>query len=99
MASIFTYLLDSYTRSSPPLLEETMDLTKAKNTHKEIDRRARALAQARRIEAYLPALEERERCLARELEELRMLIADERGALADLLREAQREGRGRAKSA
>ncbi len=70
-----------------------MDVMKAKNTHKEIDRRARALAQARRIEAYLPTLEERERCLACELEELRALIADERAALDDLLREAHHEPR------
>jgi hypothetical protein len=60
-------------------------------TRQKIDRNARALAQARRIEAYLPALEERERHLQCELEELRALIADERAALEDLLREAHRE--------
>ena len=60
-------------------------------TRQKIDRSARALAQARRIEAYLPALEERERRLQRELEELRALIADERAAHEDLLREAHRE--------
>ena len=39
-----------------------------------------ALAQARRIKAYLLTLEERERHLQRELEELRALIPDERAA-------------------
>ena len=39
-----------------------------------------ALAQARRIKAYLLTLEERERHLQRELEELRALIADARAA-------------------
>ena len=68
-----------------------MNLIKTKNTREEIDRRARALAQARRIEAYLPTLEERERRLLRELEELRALIADEHAALEDLLREAHHE--------
>jgi hypothetical protein len=68
------------------------DLIK-KNTGEKIDRRARALAQARRIEAYLPTLEERERLLRRELEELRALIADERAALDELLHEAHHEPR------
>ena len=68
-----------------------MNLIKTKNTREEIDRRARALAQARRIEAYLPTLEERERHLQRELEELRALISDERAAFEDLLREAYHE--------
>jgi hypothetical protein len=68
------------------------DLIK-ENTREKIDRRARALAQARRIEAYLPTLEERERLLRRELEELRALIADERAALDELLHEAQHETR------
>jgi hypothetical protein len=79
-----------------------MELIKAKNTREEIDRRAHALAQARRIEEYLPTLEERERRLAGELDELRGLIADERAALDELLHEAYREpreGRKRAKSA
>jgi hypothetical protein len=67
------------------------DLIK-KNTGEKIDRRARALAQARRIEAYLPTLE-RERLLRRELEELRALIADERAALDELLHEAHHEPR------
>lgn len=61
------------------------------STRLKIDRSARALAQARRIEAYLPTLEKRERHLQRELEELCTLIADERGALEDLLREAHDE--------
>jgi predicted RNase H-like nuclease (RuvC/YqgF family) len=61
------------------------------STRQRIDRSATALAQARRIEAYLPTLEERERHLQRELEELRALIADERVALEDLLREAHHE--------
>ncbi len=77
-----------------------MDLVK-KNTREEVDRRARALAQAKRIEAYLPALEEREQHLLRELEELRALIADERAALEQLLHEAHYEppqGRRRRKS-
>lgn len=77
-----------------------MNLIKAKNTRKEIDRRASVLAQARRIEEYLPTLEERERRLAHELEELRALIADERAALDDLLNEAYRDqGRRCAESA
>ncbi len=61
------------------------------SSRQKIDRSAYALAQARRIEAYLPTLGERERHLQRELEELRTLIADERGALEDLLREAHEE--------
>ena len=61
------------------------------STRQKIDRSACALAQARRIEAYLPNLEERERHLQRELEELRALVADERAALKDLLREAHQE--------
>jgi 23S rRNA maturation mini-RNase III len=68
-----------------------MNLMKTENTHEETDRRTRALAQARRIEAYLPTLEERERRLLHELEELRTLIVDERAALEDLVREAHRE--------
>ncbi len=58
---------------------------------KKIDRSAYALAQARRIEAYLPTLEERELHLQRELEELRILITDERAALENLLREAHHD--------
>jgi predicted RNase H-like nuclease (RuvC/YqgF family) len=61
------------------------------NTRQKIERSACALAQARRIEAYLPTLEERERHLQRELEELRALISDERAAFEDLLREAHHE--------
>ena len=61
------------------------------STRQKIDRSAWALAQARRIEAYLPTLEERERHVERELEELRTLITDERAALEDLLREAHHE--------
>ena len=68
-----------------------MNLMMTKNTREEIDRRARALAQARRIQAYLPTLEEREQCMLRELKELRALMADERAALEDLLREAHHE--------
>ena len=61
------------------------------STRQTIDRSACALAQARRIEAYLSTLEERERHLQRELEELRTLVTDERTALEDLLREAHHE--------
>jgi hypothetical protein len=61
------------------------------STRQKIDRSACALAQARRIEAYLPILEERERHLRRELEELRALIADERAAREELLRESNHE--------
>ena len=39
----------------------------------------------------MPTLEERERHLQRELEELRILIADEHAALENLLREAHHE--------
>jgi hypothetical protein len=66
---------------------------KAKNTGEEIDHPA--LAQAKRIDAYLPILEERERRFVRELEELRRLIADERAALDDLLHQAHGEGKPR----
>ena len=45
-----------------------------------IDCSACALAQARRLKAYLPTLEGREWHLQRELEELRALILDERAA-------------------
>ena len=58
------------------------------STRQKIDRSAYAFAQARRIAAYLPTLEERELHLQRELEELRILITDERAALENLLREA-----------
>jgi hypothetical protein len=61
------------------------------STRQKIDRSACALAQARRIEAYLPTLEERERHLRRELEELRALIADERTAREELPREFNHE--------
>ncbi len=84
----FTCVIDfnkraHYPRSRVPLVKES--------TCQKIDRSACAFAQARRIEAYLPTLEERERHLQGELEELRALVADERAALKDLLRETHQE--------
>jgi hypothetical protein len=48
--------------------------------------------QAQRIERYLPVLEAKRDEMARQLEELDELIADEKIALMDLRREADPDG-------
>jgi hypothetical protein len=55
----------------------------------ELDRRARALGEARRINEYLPKLRALEERLEQELEVVRALINDEEAALEDLLYEGR----------